>query len=135
MLKKKPMQVKEELLDIEGIQKSNKPLIDLFIRRTAVLTSTPESMVEKIVKDQWRSANRLTQSGQTVAEIDFANLGTFFISPTKAKKRIKRHEKFLTETLSKDPFTDEKNEKKRQRSINESVEAITSIKSKLKQIQ
>lgn len=129
------MQVKEELLDIEGIQKSNKPLIDLFIRRTAVLTSTPESMVEKIIKDQWRSANRLTQSGETVAEIDFANLGTFFVSPTKASKRIKRQEKFLSETLRKDPLTDDKGEKKRQRNINESIEAITSIKSKLKQIQ
>lgn len=129
------MQVKDELLDIEGIQKSNKPLIELFIRRTAVLTSTPENLVEKIVKDQWRNANRLTQPGNRVAELDFANLGTFFISPTKASKRIKRHEKFLSETLKKDPLTDEKGEKKRQRNINESIDSISSIKSKLKQIQ
>lgn len=129
------MQIKEELLDIEGIKNSNKPLIDLFIRRTAVLTSTPEHLVEKIVKDQWKNANRQSQPNNPISQIDFANLGTFYISPTKSAKRIKRQEKGVNDLIQKGPLTDEKDEKKRLRVIGESQETLKSIKIKLKQIQ
>jgi hypothetical protein len=87
------MQIKEELLDIEGIKASNKPLLDLFIRRTAVITQTSEALVDKIIKDQWRNANKMTQVGSSISEIDFSNLGTFYISSTKAIKRINRYKR------------------------------------------
>ena len=88
------MQIKEELLDIEGIKNSNKPLLDLFIRRTAVLTSTPEHIVEKIVKDQWKRANQVLSTGTPIAEVDFCNLGSFRISKNKSKARIEKLEKY-----------------------------------------
>lgn len=128
------MEIKEELLDIEGIKKSNKPLIELFIRRCAVLTSTPEWMVEKIIKDQWKEANRNTQNSSDVAELDFPNLGTFFISKNKAERRIKRQEKYMAELIAKGPDTSGKVEKKRQHGINVCQEVISAIKFKTKQI-
>lgn len=129
------MQINEELLDIEGIQKSNKPLIDLFIRRTAVLTSTPEYIVEKIIKDQWRNANKQTAPGLSISEIDFSNLGVFYLSSSKGMKRIQRQEKFQARRQSENPLTDIKAEKKRLRDITETEGILKSIKTKLKQIQ
>lgn len=86
------MLINEPLLDIEGINKSKLPLIDLFIRRTAVITSTQESLVEKIIKDQWNNASKSTSPSSNISELDFPNLGTFFISKAKAK----RHVNYLT---------------------------------------
>jgi hypothetical protein len=128
------MEIKDELLDIDGIKKSNKPLIDLFIRRTAVLTSTPEWLVEKIVKDQWKQANKKTQDDSEISEFDFPNLGTFYISSNKANKRIKRQEKHLRDLESKGPDTDPKGEKKRQSLIKDCQAKINSIKFKTKQL-
>jgi hypothetical protein len=84
------MQVKDQLLDIDGIKSSKKSIQDLFIRRTAVLTSTPEWLTEKIIKDQWENANKMTREGSSIAEIDFPNIGTIYISKAKSRKRIKR---------------------------------------------
>jgi len=128
------MEIKEELLDIEGIQRSNKPLVDLFIRRTAVLTSTPEWLAEKIIKDQWKNANKQTQSDSHVSELDFANLGTFFISPSKARKRVVRQERHYKDLVSKGPGTDQKSEKKRQLQMDICQESIKAIKFKTKQL-
>lgn len=94
------MEIKHELLDIQGIKNSNKSLIDLFIRRTSVLTSTPEVITEKIIKDQWRKANEALSGKTDIAEIDFCNLGSFRISKPKAKKRITKIS-FIQEALSK----------------------------------
>jgi hypothetical protein len=128
------MEIKDELLDIEGIKNSNKPLIDLFIRRTAVLTSTPEYMVEKIIKDQWRNANRKTQPDSDTSELDFPNLGTFYISGSKAERRLKRMGKYWNELTSTGPGTDERAEKKRQEKIQVTEEVINQIKFKTKQL-
>lgn len=84
------MQIKDQILDIEGIKNSKKSIQDLFIRRTAVLTSTPEWLTEKIIKDQWENANKMTREGSEVAEIDFPNIGSLYISKSKAKRRIKK---------------------------------------------
>lgn len=46
------MQINHNLLDIENIKNSKLGLSELFIRRTAVITSVSESLVEKVVKDQ-----------------------------------------------------------------------------------
>jgi hypothetical protein len=126
------MQIKEELLDIPGIKKSNKPLIDLFIRRTAVLTSTPEAIVEKIIKDQWRHANKMTQPEFPIAEIDFCNLGTFYISNNKAQRRLLKIERVQALNAKQDPATKKVNERKEIiEKHNENI--VKTIKLKIKQ--
>lgn len=101
------MQIKDELLDIEGIKNSNKPLLDLFIRRTAVLTSTPEHIVDKIVKDQWRRANQVLSTGTPIGEVDFCNLGSFRMSKKKSRIRIEKLEKYQ-EYYNQNTFDDPK---------------------------
>ena len=128
------MEIKDELLDIEGIKKSNKNLLDLFIRRTAVITSTPESISEKIIKDQWNRANKMTQQTSQVSELDFCNLGTFYISPAKARKRIAKLDR-MNEALA-DQTTEQTEvvEKRREAIINQNLNTIVNIKFKTKQL-
>jgi hypothetical protein len=128
------MEIKEELLDIDGIKKSSKPLIDLFIRRTAVLTSTSEFLCEKIIKDQWKNANKLTQASYNIAEIDFCNLGSFYISPSKARKRVARLEKAISDLSMQQVTTDDKKEKRKEAIILSLKENLKTIKFKTKQI-
>ena len=82
------MEIKEKILDIEDVKKSKLPLLSLFIRKTAVMTSIPESLVELIIKDQWSNANKQTKEGSTISEIDFPNIGVFYISKRKSERRI-----------------------------------------------
>ncbi len=127
------IQIKDELLDIEGIKNSKKPLLDLFIRRTAVLTSTAEHITEKIIKDQWREANRQSQPINNTSEIDFCNLGTFFISKNKGYKRMLRNQKKIDEINLLPLGEDEKvNQRNEQMKENYSV-SIRQIQFKLKQ--
>src|SRR5688572_27127857 len=125
------MEIKEELLDIEGIKNSKKSLLDLFIRRTAVITSTQEALVEKIVKDQWRQANKATQTGSLVSEIDFCNLGVLFISPNKAKKRVEKINKFIETVQNLAPDSSEKVMKKRETNISQYNDMIGHINYKI----
>lgn len=125
------MKITDELLDIDGIKNSNKPLIDLFIRRTAVLTSTPEHLVEKIIKNQWKKANEVLSSKSDISEVDFCNLGSFFLSPTKAKKRITRHTK-IQEALRKNNVENPKSRQTIQEKIDRYDELILNIKTKAK---
>jgi hypothetical protein len=125
------MQIKEELLDIEGIKNSNKSLIDLFIRRTAVLTSTPESVVEKIIKHQWKKANEVLSAKSEISEVDFCNLGSFFLSPTKAKKRIFKHTK-IQEALRNNSVENPKSRQTIQEKLDKYDEYILNIKTKAK---
>lgn len=129
------MEIKDELLDIDGIKNSNKALLELFIRRTAVVTSTQERVVEKIVKDQWKQANKATQTGSPISEIDFCNLGTLYISPSKARKRIERIKKMsigldnLPEDASEKTMTRRKDHKRR------NTEMIDHINFKLSKVK
>lgn len=125
------MEIKDELLDIEGIKNSNKSLIDLFIRRTAVLTCTPESMVEKIVKDQWKQANKMTQDSSTVSEFDFCNLGTFYISPAKARKRLLKINTIKNSMEKMEEYTGEKGEKKKEVIYSRYDKVVQSINTKM----
>lgn len=128
------MEIKDELLDIEGIKNSNKPILDLFIRRAAVLCSTPEYLTEKIIKDQWKNANKQSQAEIETGEIDFPNLGTFFISKTKANRRLKRSEKALNLLVVKGPDTNKRVEAKRAVKMQYLEETMKSIKFKTKQL-
>ncbi len=128
------IEIKEELLDIEGIKNSNKPLLDLFIRRTAVVTSTREDLVEKIIRDQWRNASKKTQLGTDISEFDFCNLGTFFISQSKAKKRLEKITKINEAIINKLKDPNEKVQKKWEPYKKRNLEMIKSIKMKTKQL-
>jgi hypothetical protein len=121
------MEIKDELLDIEGIKRSNKPLLDLFIRRTAVLSQTSENITDLIIRDQWRNASKVTSPNTNISEIEFPGLGTLFISEKKALKRIKRHEKHI-ERLQSLHELDEKTQVEMDRSKNQ----IKQIKNKIK---
>lgn len=129
------MQINDQLLDIDGITKSKKPLLELFIRRTAVITSTPEHLVEKIIKDQWNNANKVSQSTSDISEIEFCNLGTFFISKSKAKKRIARLLKAQAtlESLGPELDLDEKLQNRRDIMKVKNLETVRIIKLKTKQ--
>lgn len=82
------MEIKEKILDIEDVKKSKLPLLQLFIRKTAVMTSVSEHLVELIIKDQWNNANKQTKEGSVISEIDFPNIGVFYISKKKSERRI-----------------------------------------------
>lgn len=125
------MQIKEELLDIQGIKNSNKQLIDLFIRRTAVLTSTPEHIVEKIIKNQWKKANEVLSAKSEISEVDFCNLGSFFLSSTKAKKRIFKHTKFQ-QAIRENKVENPKSKQTIQAKLDRYDEIILNIKTKAK---
>jgi hypothetical protein len=121
------MEIKDELLDIEGIKRSNKPLLDLFIRRTAVLTQTSEVISDLIIRDQWRNASKVSSPNTNISEIEFPSLGTFYISKRKATKRIKRHEDYI-EKLQSLPEQSEKISVE----ADKNREIINQIKNKIK---
>ena len=125
------MQIKEELLDIEGIKNSNKPLIDLFIRRTAVLTSTSEAITEKIIKSQWRKANEALSPKTEIKEVDFCNLGSFFLSIPKAKKRIIKNER-IQNALRSNKIEHPKSRQTLQEKLDRYDELIENVKAKAK---
>lgn len=126
------IEIKEELLDIEGIKRSNKSLLELFIRRTSVLTSTKESLTEKLIKDQWKNAQRVTKADTDIREIDFCNLGTLFMSTSKAKKKLKKTEEIINNTNYYDPQPDPKIDKQRQKQKKIYESLAETIKYKLK---
>lgn len=125
------MQIKDELLDIEGIKNSNKPLIDLFIRRTAVITSTPEHITELIVKDQWKRANQVLSTQSKIGEVDFPNLGSFRISQRKSKNKLVKLEEYQTH-CSTVVVDDAKGKKLLEDRINLNNKIIKDIKLKTK---
>lgn len=129
------MKIEDELLDIEGIKGSNKSLLDLFIRRTAVITSTQEALTEKIIKDQWSRANKAFNSQSSIGEIDFCNIGTLYISPSKARKRILKLKKY-NEMIQDTTLTlSEKIEKRKEEVLKENIEKIRLIKLKTKDLE
>ena len=128
------MQINHNLLDIENIKNSKLGLSELFIRRTAVITSVSESLVEKVVKDQWVNANLQTKIDSDVSEIDFTNLGSIRLSSAKCNKKIKTMSdinKYLTINLSKPDITDKYIEKAN-RMLLKNTETIKGLNRKLK---
>jgi hypothetical protein len=90
--------------------------------------------VEKIIKDQWSHANKVTQAGNDISELDFCNLGTFFISQKKAKKRITRIEKIQSK-MDQSASDNEKINKRREVIKQNNLDTIKSIKLKTKQLE
>ena len=91
------MHITRPLLDIETVESSRLSLLDMFIRRTAVVTATPESIVENIVKDQWKRMNRAASPESSVGEISICNIGTLYMSKPKARKKLNRLFKYNEE--------------------------------------
>ena len=125
------MEIKDELLDIEDIKRSKKPLVDLFIRRTAVITQTSENLVDLVVRDQWRNMLKVASEDTLVSELDVPMIGLLKLSKTKANKRIALHERKLgtyRERLSED----DKSRKKQLSHMQNYEKLINNIKNKLK---
>ena len=82
------MEIKDKILDIEDVKKSKLSLLSLFIRKTAVMTSLSEDLVDLIIKDQWNNANKQTKASSSISEIDFPNIGIFYISNRKSENKL-----------------------------------------------
>lgn len=124
------IEIKEELLDIDNIKNSKKPMLDLFIRRTAVLTQTPEDITDKIIRDQWKQASKMTQSHTDICEIDFTNLGIFEMSAAKAGRRIIKNRNCINVLVNRPENPDAKIERTKQLSIEKYKLIIESIQRK-----
>jgi len=128
------MEIKDELLDIEDIKRSKKSLIDLFIRRTAVITQTREDLVDLIIRDQWRNMLKVASNDTQVSELDVPMIGLFKISKSKSNKKIALHERKLSTYRSR--LSDEEKQRNKQLTHIQRYERIISdIKNKLKQNQ
>ena len=58
---------------------------EVVLKRTVEDTGIPEEIAEKVIAWSYRKANEATR---TLKEIEISGLGTFKVSPSKAKKRI-----------------------------------------------
>jgi len=125
------MEIKEELLDIEDIKRSRKPLIDLFIRRTAVINQTSEDLVDLIIRDQWRNMLKVASSDTLVSELDVPMIGLLKLSRTKANKKIGLYERKL-ETYKSNMSEDEKRREKQLTHMQKYEKLINNIKYKLR---
>lgn len=71
---------------------SKKALIDLYIRKTAVQTMVDEKIVDLIIKDQWKYANKaLAVSNQ----VEITGLGMFKVTQNKVIKQIEQHNTYI----------------------------------------
>jgi hypothetical protein len=126
------MEIKEELLDLEDIKRSKKSLLDLFIRRTAVVTQIREDLTDLVIRDQWRHALKVASSDTQVSEIDLPMIGLLYLSETKAKKKIKLFENRIG-VYKRNFSKDEKELQKQLIHIQRYEKIINNIKNKLKQ--
>ncbi len=63
----------------------SKSPLELFIRRTSVKTSVAENIVDVIIRDQWKRANKAAHIHD---EIDIPEIGMFFRSNRKRRLRL-----------------------------------------------
>ncbi len=67
----------------------NKPasmsLTDFFIKKVALKTLISESIVDSIIKHQWKLANESTKTNN---EVEISGIGQFYVSRNKVLKRI-----------------------------------------------
>lgn len=70
--------------------------LDFFIRQTAKQVMIPEPVVDKIIRDQWKYANRASSQ---LLEIEIKDMGIFYPSPKKIAsaigRLINRHQRLL----------------------------------------
>lgn len=125
------MEIKDELLDINDIKRSKKPLVDLFIRRTAVVTQTSETLVDLVIRDQWKNMLKVASSNSPVSELDVPMIGLLKLSKTKANKRIDQH-KHKIETYTRTLSDDQKRREKQLSHIQNYEGLINKINNKLK---
>jgi len=61
------------------------PITEFFAKKVAVKTLITESIVEAIIKHQWRLANEATKHNK---EVEISGIGKFYVSRNKTIKRI-----------------------------------------------
>jgi len=74
------------------------PLIDFFIKKTAVKTLVSENVADLIIKDQWRSLNKLIKDE---IYVEVSGLGYFKMSRNMVSKQIDKLEKMIPRTEAK----------------------------------
>ena len=125
------MEIKEELLDLEDIKRSKKPLVDLFIRRTAVITQTSENLVDLVIRDQWRNMLKVASGDSPVSELDVPMIGLLKLSKNKANKKIAQFSRKI-EFKKQDILDNNNNKEKLETHIQKYEQLINNIKNKLK---
>lgn len=63
--------------------------MDWFTKKTSVKTLTSESIVDAVIKHQWKSANEATKKNE---EIEMAGIGKFYVSKAKVRRRVEKLE-------------------------------------------
>lgn len=61
--------------------------LEFFIRQTAKQLMIPEPIVDRIIRDQWKYANKASSQ---LKEIEFKDIGTIYPSPKKVAMRLKK---------------------------------------------
>jgi hypothetical protein len=78
--------------------------LEFFIRQTAKQLMVPEPIVDRIIRDQWKYANKASLQ---LKEIEFKDIGTIYPSPKKVAQRLKKlkekHEYSLKNTGVENP--------------------------------
>jgi hypothetical protein len=72
----------------------NLSIIDFLIKKTAIRTILPESIIDQVVKDQYRQALKAFKRDD-IYEIELSGFGYFRPSMKKCKSHIKKIEKLL----------------------------------------
>lgn len=76
---------------MKRIDYTNKDLEE-FIKLTAIQLQIPVDVVEKVIKDQWKSANKAAAS---LKEIEVKEIGIFYPSSSKIFSRLTYYNKVL----------------------------------------
>ncbi len=75
-------------------------LSNFFIKKTAIKTLVPESVVDLVIKDQWKQLNDAIKSHEHV-EHEISGFGYFKISPVKLASQLNRYTKIFNALLLK----------------------------------
>lgn len=71
------------------------PLIDFFIKKTAIKTLIPENIADLIIKDQWRSLHKKIREEIFV---EVSGMGYFTLSRNMTSKAISKLENIIPKT-------------------------------------
>jgi hypothetical protein len=108
-------------------------LTDFFTKKTAVKTLTSESIVDAVIKHQWKSANEAVKTNN---EIEISGIGRFYVSKAKVRKRLIKLEE-IQRAYAKiiETSDDEKKVNSTKLKLASITERINNLKNKLDAIQ
>lgn len=73
--------------------------IDFFIRQTAKQVMVDESIVDLIIRDQWKHANI---AARDLKEIEIKDIGTFYPSWRKMATKVRAYKKMLDHLVERE---------------------------------